>query len=115
MEKSSEFYEETKSIFSDVSFSEHCLQRLSLRKINKRVVNYCLNYGKVFYKTGIRFYVLLKKQIEEYNLDSKLEGICVLISNDGTIISAYKNKVVTKRIKTLSKRKNRKQRSYAFH
>ena len=95
-----------KKAFEEINFSNHALKRISLRKINKNIIKTCLEYGNVFYKTGIKFYVLLKKNILKYKLDQKLEGICILQSNDNTIITVYKNKEIGKKIKSLSKRKS---------
>lgn len=96
-----------KHLITNLSYSAHAMERLSLRKISKQIINLCIKHGKVFYKTGVRFYVLLNKNIKEYNLDSRLEGTCVIISDDGKVITAYKNKDISKKIKVLKKRRKK--------
>ena len=98
-----------KDCYGELNFSTHSLKRISLRKIDKKIVETCVEYGKLFYKTGIKFYVLLRKTIEKFHLDKKLEGICVLLSNDNTVITVYKNKKISREIKILSKQNNKKQ------
>jgi len=89
---------------NEVSFTRHSEKRMSRRNINKEEIELCLKYGRIFYKTGIRFHVLLRKNIIKYNLDNRLEGICVLISNENSIITVYKNKEISRKIKSLEKK-----------
>lgn len=84
-------------------FSSHSSERMNARKISGIDIQMCIKYGSKIHRTGIKFYVLLRKQIEKHNLPKKLEGLCVLISNDNKIITTYKNKDAIYYIKRLSK------------
>lgn len=84
-------------------FSHHSSERMNTRKISGIDIQTCIKYGAKIHRTGIKFYVLLRKQIEKYDLPKKLEGLCVLISNDNKIITTYKNKDAIYYIKRLSK------------
>lgn len=95
------------------NFSNHFYSRISLRNIKQNDVNLCLIFGDVIYKTGIRFYILSKKKIIENSLSEKLEGLCVLVSRDNFIITAYRNKSAiskTKRLSKLNFKKNSKEK-----
>lgn len=91
-----------------VLFTVHSSDRMSNRKISGVDIQTCINYGAKIHRTGIRFYVLLSKQIAKYGLPRKLEGLCVLISPDNKVITTYKNKDAISYIKKLSKENLRK-------
>lgn len=88
---------------SEIKMSIHASKRSTQRRLNENVIALCLKFGQKFFRTGITFYVLTKKIIQKFNLPDKLEGICVL-EGQNTIISVYKNKDITSKIKHLSKR-----------
>lgn len=89
-------------------FTSHSSDRMSSRKISGVDIQTCIQYGLKIHRTGIRFYVLLSKQIAKYGLPQKLNGLCVLISQDNKVITTYKNKDAISYIKRLSKENLRK-------
>ncbi len=84
-------------------FTVHSSHRMSTRKISGVDIQLCITYGAKIHRTGIKFYVLLSKQIRKYGLPQKLNGLCVLISPDNKVITTYKNKDAISYIKKLSK------------
>jgi hypothetical protein len=93
------------------NFSKHSLKRINMRRIDQKCIDLCLNYGKKIYRTGIVFYVLLKRTIEKLQLPKELEGLCVLVAHDNTIITVYKNREAASEVKKLNKynlKKNKK-------
>lgn len=84
-------------------FTNHSYLKMSLRNIKQNDVNTCLIFGDVIHKTGVKFHILSKKKIIENKLSEKLEGLCVLVSKDNFIITAYRNKKAISKTKRLSK------------
>ena len=94
--------------------TNHAQKRMFGRKITQDMIDTCLSYGNVIYRTGIRFISLTRKSIEKYTLDPSLEGLNVLLSQDGVVITTYKNKSKISKFKKLPKEKNRKHIRLAF-
>lgn len=90
------------------SFTPHSLKRMNMRRISKEYIDLCIKYGEKIHRTGITFYVLLKKNIRGLNLPKNLEGLCVLIASDNVLITAYKNKNAISDIKKLNKQNLKK-------
>lgn len=85
------------------NFSNHSLKRINMRRIDQRYIDICLNYGKKIYRTGIVFYVLLKKTVDKLHLPKEIEGLCILVAHDNTIITVYKNRDAISEVKKLNK------------
>lgn len=88
---------------TNLFFSNHSSDRMKSRKISNLEIQTCIKYGSKIHRTGIKFYILLSKHIQKYDLPKKLEGLCVLISSDNKVITTYKNKDAIYYIKRLSK------------
>lgn len=86
-----------------INYTNHALRRMSERKITKNDIQICIQYGYKIHRTGIRYYVILNKQIIENGLPEKFNGLCALISNDESLITAFKNKDALNHIRRLSK------------
>jgi len=93
----------------DIIFTEHGRKRCNNRGITKEMINDTLRYGEYIYKQGIRFCIMLTKNIPKHftpNYIEKLIGMTVLVAGmDNAIITVYKNKKSIKIIKRKSKRK----------
>lgn len=92
------------SYFDNINLTYHALSRSSARNIKLSDIDLCLRFGEKIHKTKIKFYFMSKKALKNNNIDFCIEGLCVLVSNDNTIITAYKNKDAISNIKKLSKR-----------
>ncbi len=88
---------------TSINFSNHANSRMFNRAVNKNDIFLSLRFGEVFYKTGIKFHVITKKIINKYHLSYALDGLCVLVSHNNTVITTFKNKEAVSRIKRLSK------------
>jgi hypothetical protein len=70
---------------------------MSQRGIGQDAIDFTLRWGNVYYRTGICFHVLRRRDIERSGVvDARVlrwEGTTVLVE-DGTVISVYKNRDV---------------------
>lgn len=90
------------------SFTPHSLKRMNMRRISKEYIDLCIKYGEKIHRTGITFYIILKKNIEKIKLPQDLEGLCVLVGADNTLITVYKNRNAISDIKKLNKQNLKK-------
>ena len=95
----------------EIIFTEHGRKRCNNRGITKEMINDTLRYGEYICKQGIRFCIVLTKNIPKHftpNYIEKLIGMTVLVAGmDNAIITVYKNK---KSIKRKSKRKSKRKK-----
>ena len=100
-----------------LKISRHAEKRAMERGINAEQINLCIEYGDVFYKTGMTFFFMSKKCLMKLkNLYgtylSAFEGIVVMArkTKDGLmIVTVYRNRNASKIIKkkqTYNKRSN---------
>jgi hypothetical protein len=90
-------------ISNELNSSLHASKRMSLRGISNDLISICIEHGHKVYRTGIVFYILLGKTVKKLNLPQALEGLCVLVSHDNTIITTYKNRKAISNVKKLDK------------
>lgn len=88
---------------NNINYTVHALKRMSERKISKTDIQICIEYGKKIHRTGIKYYIILSKQVLEYGLSQRFNGLCILLSSDDTLITTFKNKDAFNYIKKLSK------------
>ena len=78
-----------------VQFSEHAQIRCAQRQIHPESIAFIKKHGQKVRRTGITFYFLGKRNIPEKlrcnDRFAKLEGVTLLISPDGTLITTYRN------------------------
>lgn len=86
-----------------LNFTSHSIKRMANRKISFKDLELCLSYGEVFYKTGVRYHILSNKVINQWGLNERLNGLCVILSKDEYIITTFKNKDVFNYTRCLSK------------
>ena len=92
-------------------YSIHADRRCMQRNIHPSDVAIVLRYGRRYHRTGIVFVFLGERDIPEGLKSSdryaRLEGLTLLVSGDGELITAYKNKDGLPKI-----RKKKKHRIY---
>jgi len=80
---------------SDFKISEHAQMRMYARRFSQESVCKVLDYGRVFYARGAKIHVIGKREVEKYKncgIDLRsCEGVHVICSNDGYILTLYKN------------------------
>lgn len=74
----------------------HAEVRMQQRGLCPADVRATLNYGRCIHAKGVTFYVMGRKEVERYsavgiNL-SELNGVQVLVSTDGAVITAYRSR-----------------------
>ncbi len=74
--------------------TKHARKRISQRVRNYEAVMLVMDYGKVIFKQGLTYYIATKKCFPK-NFDNSLLGelnnTVVVASDDGAIITCYKN------------------------
>src|SRR5436853_338295 len=76
-------------------FSRHALRRMNARCITDRAVELVQQYGREIHARGAIYYVVGRKEVESLadRVDlSWVEGIHVLLSRDGWVITTYRNR-----------------------
>ena len=104
------------STFEKFAFTNHAIKRMAQRGISKSQIELVIDYGIKIYRTGIIFYYMTRKTIDNIFGDTifmnDLNGITVLvIEKDGAYVieTVYKNPTALHKIKTKSKRKRIRQ------
>ena len=90
-----------------VSHTKHSRKRTSQRGISRQMIQDTLDFGTCTWKQGLEFYTMLRKDLKdrfEPGYAEKVEGVVVIMSEDGYILTTYKNRSGHKRISKKSKR-----------
>lgn len=87
--------------------TEHAQQRCAQRQINPETFAFIKKHGQKIHRTGITFFFLGKRNIptsmKRQDRFARLEGITLLVSADGTLITTYRNRKGLKDILKKSK------------
>ena len=80
-----------------LNISDHAVSRAIQRGLPIEAINYILDHGKVFHKSGAIIYFLRKRDIpvndQRYEQISRPEGTALVISKDRrTIITVWRNR-----------------------
>lgn len=81
---------------ANVEFTMHTEKRMSQRAIDENDILMVLLYGRVLHSRNACIHVVGKKEVKEaqkekINLE-KYEGIHVISTNDGKVLTVYRNK-----------------------
>lgn len=89
------------------NISRHARHRASQRGLTEDELSFVLYFGRRLHRTGIMFVFLGQRDIPERYRRSHgyLTGATLLMAQDGTVITAYKNPEALKVIKKKSKTK----------
>ena len=74
--------------------TKHARKRISQRVRNYEAVMFVMDYGKVIFKQGLTYYIATKKCFPKHfdaSLLGELNNTVVVASDDGAIITCYKN------------------------
>ena len=91
------------------NFSAHALKRMNQRALSPQTIEMAILYGRMIYAKEARCYVVGKKEATQYrdrglNIES-VEGVHVLVSSTGQVITAYRNRNLSN-IRSIIKRRN---------
>jgi hypothetical protein len=82
--------------FEDCALTQHAQQRMNVRGFSSADVNQVLAYGRKVHARGAIIYAVGRKEIAicaDYDIDlSNLDGLQVVCSNDGLVMTVYRNK-----------------------
>ena len=90
-----------------VSHTKHSRKRTSQRGISRQMIQDTLDFGTCTWKQGLEFYTMLRKDLKDRfkpGYAEKVEGVVVIMSEDGYILTTYKNRSGHKRISKKAKR-----------
>jgi len=94
-------------------FTQHAQVRLSSRRLSQTAVDAALSYGREVHTRGAVFYVIGRKEVEFARRDgidiSADEGIHVVCSSEDEVVTAYRNRNLS-RLKP-----SRRSRSYRYN
>ncbi len=84
--------------------SEHARQRGAQSNLRASDMELVRQYGILEYRTGARFYVLRRREVERYRKVeprlAKLHDLVLIVSGDGTtVITVYRNKKALREIR----------------
>lgn len=81
---------------SSEHLSQHACQRMQQRSISINSVTKALAFGRVVRIRGASVYVIGRKEVARFSRDgidlSSQEGVQVVCSKDGTVITVYRNR-----------------------
>jgi hypothetical protein len=76
--------------------SEHARQRGAQSNLRASDMELVRRYGTLEHRTGVRFYILRRRDVERYREVeprlAKLHDIVMIVASDNTVITVYRNK-----------------------
>ena len=76
--------------------SEHARRRGAQSNLRASDMELVRQYGILEHRTGVRFYILRRREVERYRHVeprlAKLHDIVMIVSSDNTVITVYRNK-----------------------
>lgn len=76
--------------------TKHAQVRMHQRRLSNEAVNMVMTYGRVARVRGAETYAIGRKEIKRYLAEgkdlSRFEGVQVVCSSDGAILTMYRNK-----------------------
>jgi hypothetical protein len=80
---------------SNASLSKHARRRGAQSNLSERDVDLVRTYGVLERRTGVRFYFVRRREVERFREVeprlARLEGIVMVMSPEGTVITFYRN------------------------
>ena len=81
---------------SEFNLTRHAWERMCGRSLSPAAIRLVLNYGRTAYVRGATIYCVGRKEIERYRQDgielSALEGVQVVCTDNGAILTVYRNR-----------------------
>ena len=88
---------------ADAMLSKHAQRRSAQSNLCEQDVDLVCRYGVLERRTGVRFYFVRRREVDRYRaveprLD-KLDGIVMVMSPDGVVITFYRNSKALRNIR----------------
>jgi hypothetical protein len=91
----------------DAVLSRHALHRSAQSNLSERDVALVQRYGFLQRRTGVRFYVMRRREVERHRAAeprlARLEGVVMVMSQEGVVITLYRNSRALKEIRRKAK------------
>ncbi|MBX3400763.1 MAG: DUF4258 domain-containing protein [Gemmataceae bacterium] len=75
--------------------TRHAADRMAHRSISSEVIESVIEFGRVVFTRGAMIYAIGRKEVERYRQEdidlSDCEGVQVVCSTEGTILTVYRN------------------------
>lgn len=82
--------------FEDYTLTQHAQQRMGMRGFSSTDISLAIAYGRKIHVRGAAIYAVGRKEISqclEFGVDlSGLDGLQVVCSSDGTVMTLYRNR-----------------------
>ena len=85
----------TCSVDAALTLTHHACQRMDQRRITAADVTAAMKYGRVFYAKGAVYHILGCREIKRFlpSVDLQhLDGVHVICTNEGVVITVYRDK-----------------------
>lgn len=85
-----------RNVNGEPRLTQHAKIRMAHRNIASKIIESVIEYGRVIYTRGAMIYAIGRKEVERYRHEedidlSTCEGIQVVCSTEGTILTVYRN------------------------
>lgn len=74
----------------------HAQRRMTARRLNREAVSAALEYGRVVFVRGAHIFAIGRNEVQTYALEgidlTRFEGVQVVCTSDGTVLTAYRNR-----------------------
>lgn len=78
------------------SLTYHAWQRMCSRHLSPAAIEAALDYGRIVYVRGAVIHAIGRNEVERYRREgidlSKHEGVQVVCSSDGAVLTVYRNR-----------------------
>ena len=92
---------------TQAKLSRHARHRGAQSNVCERDLELVRLYGVLEHRTGVRFYFVRKQEVERYRSAeprlAKLHSIVMIVADDDTVITVYRNRNALKDIRRKSK------------
>ena len=95
-----------------INISNHALQRAAQRGIGIDIIKIMVLNGECSQKQGLKFFYMKKDRLKYFDrkMQDKLQNLVVIMAQDNTVITTYRNKKAIKNIKLKPKRLSTRQK-----
>lgn len=82
-------------ILDGLKITEHAMSRMAERRLDAAAINVALSFGREIHTRGITIFAVGRKEIRKADAMSinisRFDGLHVLCSRDGSIVTTYRN------------------------